>query len=140
MGMNMSRSERQRYLQDVHVGVIAIERHDNAPLSAPIWYDYSPDKGLWLLTGKESKKGEALESAGRFTLVAQNEAAPLYKYVSVSGAIVESRVANKDELVSMAHRYLDEATATAYLASSGEESHYYLMKPDQWLTLDYSKL
>ena len=137
----MSKTEREAYLSELHVGVISIEIPDEAPLSAPIWYDYNPAKGLWILTGPTSKKAKALDAAGRFTLVAQNEQAPLYKYVSVSGPITEVRPCTSAEHLAMAMRYFDEATAKAY-ASSFEEgsSNYYLMQPEQWLTLDYSKM
>jgi nitroimidazol reductase NimA-like FMN-containing flavoprotein (pyridoxamine 5'-phosphate oxidase superfamily) len=141
MSMNMSRSERDAYLQELHVGVISIEQAGGAPLSAPIWYDYDPKIGLWILTEPDSKKGHALRTAERFTLVAQNEAAPLYKYVSVSGPVTEVRTATADEGKAMALRYFDEAMAKMYMEStSGGESNYYLMKPEKWLTLDYSKM
>jgi len=139
--MNMSKAERDTYLSDLHVGVISIDMPGRAPLSAPIWYDYDPAKGLWILTSPTSKKGTALETAGRFTLVAQNEAAPLYKYVSVSGPVTEVRPCTEAEYLSMAMRYFDEATAKAYAASFEQgTTNYYLMQPEQWLTLDYSKM
>lgn len=142
MSMNMSQSEREAYLKDLHVGVISIEQADGAPLSAPIWYDYDPAVGLWILTEPNSKKGKALATAQRFTLVAQNETAPLYKYVSVSGPIVEVRVADfEKDTKPMAYRYFDQATADMYLKGSADgTSNYYLMRPEQWLTLDYTKM
>lgn len=142
MSINMSKPEREAYLKELHVGVISIEQADGAPLSAPIWYDYDPAVGLWILTEPNSKKGKALAAAQRFTLVAQNETAPLYKYVSVSGPIVEVRVADLEkDTKPMAYRYFDQATADMYLKSSSDgTSNYYLMRPEQWLTLDYSKM
>ncbi len=142
MSMNMSKSEREAYLQELHVGVISIEQAGAAPLSAPIWYDYDPAVGLWILTEPNSKKGKALAAAERFTLVAQNEAAPLYKYVSVTGPIIEVRVADfEKDTKPMAYRYFDQATADMYLkGSQGGTSNHYLMRPEQWLTLDYSKM
>jgi nitroimidazol reductase NimA-like FMN-containing flavoprotein (pyridoxamine 5'-phosphate oxidase superfamily) len=140
--MNMSTSERDAYLQELHVGVISIEQVDMAPLSAPIWYDYDPAVGLWILTSPTSKKGKALATAQRFTLVAQNETAPIYKYVSVAGTIIEERVADSEkDIKPMAYRYFDRDTADRYLKSLVEgTSNYYLMRPEQWLTLDYSKM
>ncbi|MFT5693575.1 MAG: general stress protein 26 [Oceanicoccus sp.] len=142
MSMNMSKPEREAYLKDLHVGVISIEQANGAPLSAPIWYDYDPAIGLWILTEPNSKKGKALAAAQRFTLVAQDEAAPLYKYVSVSGPVVEVRVADAEkDTKPMAYRYFDRATADMYLKGSADgTSNYYLMRPEQWLTLDYSKM
>ena len=68
--------------------LISIERAGQAPLAVPIWYDYTPDRGVWIITGLGSQKDRALEAAGRFSLVAQQEDMP-YRYVSVEGPIVE---------------------------------------------------
>ena len=59
----------------------------------PIWYDFAPDAGVWVITGAESQKGRLLRKAGRFSLVAQTEAPPSYPYVSVEGPIIETREA-----------------------------------------------
>ena len=64
MSLNMTRAELEAFLADLHVGVISIEVADAAPLSAPIWYDYAPDAGLWVLTSPGSLKGKALAAAG----------------------------------------------------------------------------
>ena len=64
--LTMTREEREAFLVARHVGVISIEDPGRAPLAAPIWYDYTPEKGVWVLTGKTSKKGVALDKAGRF--------------------------------------------------------------------------
>jgi len=45
--LSMSRSEREAFLADVHVCVLAIERTGQAPLAVPIWYDYDPTVGVW---------------------------------------------------------------------------------------------
>ncbi len=131
MSLAMTKSEREAFLAELHVGVIAIADPDpnRAPLSAPIWYDYRPDVGLWVLTGPSSRKGIALEKAGRFSLVAQTEQAP-YKYVSVEGPVIETRPADLErDGRPMAHRYLGQ-----------ELGHVYVMRPERWLTVDYAKL
>ena len=39
----MSVEEREFFLADVHVGVLSIPRKErSAPLTVPVWYDYSP--------------------------------------------------------------------------------------------------
>ena len=85
----MTQTEKEAFLADLHVGMISIERDGAAPLCVPIWYDYTPDLGVWVITGSESQKGRALLAAGRFALCAQQEALP-YKYVSVEGATLET--------------------------------------------------
>src|SRR5262245_24274067 len=92
MSISMTRSEREAFLSAVHIGVISIERAGRPPLAVPIWYDYDPTIGVWVITGKDSEKGRALGEAGRFALCAQSEAPPLYRYVSVEGRSEERRV------------------------------------------------
>lgn len=141
MSLHMSQAEREAFLMDLHVGVISIERADAPPLCVPIWYDYEPEKGLWVLTGGESQKGRALTAAGRFTLCAQTETAP-YQYVSVEGAVTETRPGELErDLRPMAHRYLGKEVGDLYVAGSGdEESLVFVMTPERWRTVDYAKL
>jgi nitroimidazol reductase NimA-like FMN-containing flavoprotein (pyridoxamine 5'-phosphate oxidase superfamily) len=143
MGLNMTVAERDAFLADLHVGVIAIERAGAAPLAVPIWYDYDPDVGVWVLTGAESQKGRALQAAGRFTLCAQSEEPPTYRYVSVEGPIVDVRPADTEKHSRpMARRYFGDELGDAYVASQagGEPSLVFTMRPERWRTVDYSKL
>ena len=138
--LKMSREEREAFLAGVHVGVISIDVPDRGPLSAPIWYDFTPEKGVWVLTDPGSRKGVALERAGRFALVAQQEDMP-YKYVSVEGPIVEVREGDKEaDRVPMAVRYFGEELGRQYVESNDETSWLYRMEPKRWLTVDYGKL
>ncbi|MCS5636847.1 MAG: pyridoxamine 5'-phosphate oxidase family protein [Myxococcota bacterium] len=142
MSLTMTRSERESFLAGIHVGVIAIADPDpsRAPLTAPIWYDYRPDVGVWLVTDPGSRKGVALEKAGRFSLVAQTEDMP-YKYVSVEGPIIETRVGDKErDLRPMARRYLGEAFGDQYTEAQSQPGRTYVMRPARWLSVDYAKL
>ncbi|MFQ5472931.1 MAG: pyridoxamine 5'-phosphate oxidase family protein [Dehalococcoidia bacterium] len=141
MSLKMTQDEREAFLADLHVGVIAIEDPGRGPLSTPIWYDYKPGAGLWIITGRTSRKGIALDKARRFSLVAQTEEAP-YKYVSVEGPIVDVRPADREkDTRPMAHRYLGTQVGDAYVDSQpADESHVYVMQPERWLTVDYTKL
>jgi nitroimidazol reductase NimA-like FMN-containing flavoprotein (pyridoxamine 5'-phosphate oxidase superfamily) len=142
MSLKMTPAERDAFLMDVHVGVISIERKDAPPIAAPIWYDYSPEKGLWIITGRESEKGRALADAGRFALCAQVETPPLYKYVSVEGPVVETRPAELErDRRPMAHRYFGRDLGDRYVAGAEDEgSLVFVMKPARWRTVDYAKL
>lgn len=142
MSLAMTRSEREAFLADLHVGIISIEQNGEAPLSVPIWYDYSPEIGLWVLTEEGSQKGKALAAAGRFTLCAQTEEPPRYQYVSVSGPVVLVRDADKDaDARPMARRYFGPELGDLY-TDSGEAgtSKVFTMKPERWRTVDYGKL
>jgi nitroimidazol reductase NimA-like FMN-containing flavoprotein (pyridoxamine 5'-phosphate oxidase superfamily) len=141
MSVKMTQDEREAFLADLHVGVISIEEPGRGPLSTPIWYDYKPSVGLWVITARTSRKGIALDKAGRFSLVAQTEEVP-YKYVSVEGPIVDVWPADREkDTRPMAHRYLGAQLGNAYLDSqSVEDAHVYVMQPQRWLTVDYAKL
>lgn len=141
MSLKMTSEERDTFLTDLHVGVISIERADAAPLSVPIWYDYRPDVGVWVITGRDSEKGRALEAAGRYTLVAQSEEPPTYKYVSVEGPVVDVRDADRDaDTRAMAHRYFGQSLGDMYIDSQADDgSAVYVMRPERWRTVDYSK-
>jgi nitroimidazol reductase NimA-like FMN-containing flavoprotein (pyridoxamine 5'-phosphate oxidase superfamily) len=144
MSLSMTRSERDAFLAGVHVGVISIEQPDAPPLTVPIWYDYRPDVGIWILTGEKSAKGQALQAVGRFSLCAQEEEAPNYRYVSVEGQVVDVRPADREEHARpMAQRYLGEKLGDLYTDGGDDEndaSLVYTMRPERWRTVDYSKL
>ncbi len=142
MSLKMTEEEREAFLTELHVGVISIEDPERGPLSMPIWYDYKAGVGLWVLTSRSSRKGKALDKAGRFTIVAQAEEPPYYKYVSVEGPIVDVRPADKEKDTRlMAHRYFGPQLGDAYIASQAtDDAHVYVMQPQQWLTVDYTKM
>ena len=143
MSQKMTTSEREAFLADLHVGVVSIAEKDRGPLTAPIWYDYEPGGELWILTGRSSRKGKLLEDVGRFSLVAQTETPP-YKYVSVEGPIISIGKPDleRDER-PMAHRYLGKELGDGYIESTrgeGESDNMLVkMRPERWLTIDYSK-
>jgi len=142
MSLAMTRAEREAFLAEVHVGIIAIERAGGAPLCVPIWYDYAPETGVWIITERHSQKGRALAAAGRFALCAQVETPPAYRYASVEGPIVETAPAELEtHRRPMARRYFGVALGDQYVAGeSGEENLVFTMRPERWRTVDYAKL
>ncbi|MCP5070276.1 MAG: pyridoxamine 5'-phosphate oxidase [bacterium] len=144
MSRAMSREERDLFLAETHVGVIAIDRPGRGPLAVPIWYAYEPGGNLWITIETGSLKEELLREVGRFSLCVQNETPP-YKYVSVEGPIVsiEPSVKERDEF-AMAARYLGEEMAHVYVEgtradASNRPGVVVTMKPETWLTTDFSK-
>src|SRR5437773_3848872 len=83
----MTKQERERFLADLHVGIISIPEEGRGPLTVPIWYSYEPGGELRVVTARTSRKARLLQRAGRFSLCAQTETRP-YKYVSVEGPVV----------------------------------------------------
>ncbi len=142
MKLNMTVAERHAFLEDLHVGVISIEQEGQSPLAVPIWYDFTPDVGIWVITGAESQKGRLLQKAGRFSLCAQTEAPPSYQYVSVEGPIIETRPAELEkDTRPMAHRYFGPQLGDLYVSSTPQEGQLvFRMRPERWRTVDYGKL
>jgi len=142
MSLKMSKDEREAFLADLHVGVIAIEEPGRGPLTAPIWYDYEPGGEVWVLTGPQSRKGKLLAPGKRISLCAQTETPP-YKYVSVEGPITSIGPSDKEEHGRpMAHRYLGKEMGDQYTDGGGDsgESVLVKMRPERWLTVDYGKM
>lgn len=142
MPLAMSELERQEFLAALHVGVISIERVDGPPLAVPIWYGYEPGGLVWVITGADTLKGRLLDAARRFSLCAQTEEPPFYKYVSVEGPIVDVAPADLEaDRRPLAHRYFGADLGDAYIAGTQEGSPLkFSMRPTRWWSVDYSKL
>ena len=137
----MSLEERQAFLADVHVGIIAITEDGRGPLTVPIWYSYEPGGDVLVLMQADSRKATGIEAAQRFSLCVQTETAP-YKYVSVEGPVTSARPYDvENDLLTMATRYLGEEGGRQYAAASGSGGNgvIYSMTPEHWLSTDYSK-
>ena len=136
----MTSAEKQAFLADLHVGVIGLTDPQRGPLTVPIWYDYTPEGDLWVITGRDSRKSKLMEVGTRVSLAAQTEAAP-YKYVSIEGPVISISSTDADTLVNMAVRYLGETQGQAYAAASPLEGQITVrIQPERWLAVDYSKI
>jgi PPOX class probable F420-dependent enzyme len=135
----MSSAEREAFLAEVHVGVLAVAAgQDRGPLTTPVWYSYPPGGLVTVTTGGSSSKARAIAAAGRFSLCAQDEAPP-YKYVTVEGpAVVEP--AEPADRVAIARRYLGPEGGDAFIAAnSGADDVMIRMTPEHWQAADFSK-
>ncbi len=137
MSLAMNKADRERFLADLHVGVVSMNRKDAGPLSAPIWYAYE-DGVVWFTTGVESRKGKLMQLGERISMVAQTETAP-YQYVSVEGPIVAREAVDTErDMRPMAIRYLGEKHGNAYADAFGAAGNILVrMQPEKWLTVDY---
>ncbi|MCE2735357.1 MAG: pyridoxamine 5'-phosphate oxidase family protein [Acidimicrobiaceae bacterium] len=140
--LSMTPEEREQFLADLHVGVLAIERPDGPPLTVPVWYIYEPGGELWFLTSLDSVKGRLLQKSMRFSLCAQSESLP-YKYVSIEGAATISTADKELHSRPMAHRYLGVKEGDKYVERGDGEDDGESMRisttPERWFTVDYSK-
>lgn len=133
----MSKSEREAFLAEVHIGVLAIENPGTGPLTVPLWYMVQDGDVLLLMDGG-SLKAKLLRAAGFATLTAQNESRP-YKYASVEGPVVlEAVAAGLRE--AMATRYLGPVAGKAYAAGpDSPDAVVARLSPVKWRTTDYGK-
>ena len=136
---SMTQAEKQAFLADVHVGVLALNDGDLGPLMVPMWYDYEPGGELWFLTGPQTRKGRLIQVGTRVSLVAQTEDAP-YQYVSVEGPVTAIAPADPElEGLPMAVRYLGPEKGKQYFDSMSEWGVTVRVRPERWLAVDYSK-
>jgi PPOX class probable F420-dependent enzyme len=139
VSVSMSSAEREAFLADVHVGVLAVAAgQGKGPLTTPVWYSYQPGGLVTVTTGGSSSKARAIAAAGRFSLCAQDEAQP-YKYVTVEGpAVIEpSETADR---IDIARRYLGPEGGDAFIAAnSGADDVMIRMTPEHWQAADFSK-
>lgn len=135
----MTRDERELYLAGVHVGVIAVERADRAPLAVPIWYGYRPGGEALLWTESESLKNKLIRGAGRFFITTQDEQPP-YKYVTAEGEVTGIGLAQGADVRAIAVRYLGEEAGAMFAEQNlAQTSIIIRMRPQRWLSTDYSR-
>ena len=72
----MSKSQREAFLVDLHVGVVAVTRDGAPPLAAPVWYSYEPGGDVVFVFESASEKIKLFEASGQASLCVQNEAMP----------------------------------------------------------------
>lgn len=135
----MSKDERETFLADVHVAILAVEREDGPPLASPVWYRYRPGGDVELMTESESLKGRLLRSAGRAALTVQRETFP-YAYVTVDGPVMLDEPAD-DDLLDIATRYLGTDGGRAYVEGTPVADNVLArITPERWYSTDYSAL
>lgn len=139
--MTLSAEEREQFLAEPHIGALSVvERADRAPLTVPIWYQYTPGGELWINTGPDSRKAQAIRAAGRFSLMVQR-VEPTVRYVSVEGPVTRIDSGSRAQSWEMAERYLPADKVAGYveyeLTHLGE--HVIIaMQPTHWLSADLS--
>jgi nitroimidazol reductase NimA-like FMN-containing flavoprotein (pyridoxamine 5'-phosphate oxidase superfamily) len=135
----LSVEERERLLAQPHIGALSVvERPDRAPLTVPIWYQYSPGGELWILTEPGARKTRAIDAAGRFSLMAQRTE-PTIRYVSVDGPVTGTAPGSAERSREMAARYLPPEKVLDFLEYErtrlGEHIAIHL-RPEHWLSAD----
>jgi hypothetical protein len=140
----MTKEERQAFLAKPWIAVISIPEAGRGPLTVPVWYQYEPGGEVRIWTGAKTRKAELLHLAMRLSLCVQDPTPP-YKYVSVEGPVSIEPVQFERDVRPMAYRYFGPEVGERYLAeiggSAGVASDILVrLRPERWLTVDYSKL
>jgi PPOX class probable F420-dependent enzyme len=139
MARSMTIGERETFLADVHVGIVAMEDPGRGPLAVPVWYSYEPGGTIRIMTGRSSRKAKLIERSGRLSLVVQTEAPP-YKYVSIQGTAAIIGAPSGDERRSLARRYLGREGGDAFVEATGADENVTIeIAPAVWHTFDYSE-
>ncbi|HAF68103.1 MAG TPA: pyridoxamine 5'-phosphate oxidase [Acidimicrobiaceae bacterium] len=131
----MNNQERDAFLSEVRVGVLAIERSDKGPLCAPVWYRYSEDTGFEIAMAYASAKSILLRRHGAATICVQDENLP-YRYVTAEGEVTVEALTDEgrdDLLRDIAIRYLGEELGNGYADEfPGHEEAKVTIKPRRW--------
>ncbi|WP_086681389.1 pyridoxamine 5'-phosphate oxidase family protein [Amycolatopsis pretoriensis] len=137
--MALSAEEREKFLAEPHIGALSVvERPDRAPLTVPLWYQYTPGGELWIRTSPRSRKMKAIEEAGRFSLLAQRST-PTVRYVSVEGTVPRTEPDSPARAREMASRYLPAEKVDEYLEFERNQVGEHIvvfLRPEHWLSLD----
>ncbi|MBO0702848.1 MAG: pyridoxamine 5'-phosphate oxidase family protein [Candidatus Dormibacteraeota bacterium] len=140
MPRKMTDSEREAFLAAKHVGIISVAAGDGKPpFAVPIWYAYDPGGLVTIHTGPRSRKARLIRAAGSYALSVQDEEPP-YKYVTVSGPVVETvDDADAGERLALAQRYLGEEVGRGFMAQTGGDPRSaFRMRPTTWWNFDFS--
>ncbi len=124
----MSEKEREEFLKQANVAVLATVGTGGRAHAAPIWYLY--EDGVFIMsTGRGSQKHRNVEAQPEITLVVDRRSLPYYAVMAQGRAEIGPRLAD-EERRRMATRYLGEELARAYLARvSGEDSVTIRLRP-----------
>jgi len=138
----MTRTEREAFLAETHVAMLAVADDDRGPLVVPVWYWYRAGGDVHIVTGGESRKVALIRKAGRASLCAQTETPP-YRYVGVEGgATVAGRPEFERDVREVALRYLGKQMGEMYLAATTvqhEAAVLVRLTPERWQSEDFSK-
>jgi uncharacterized protein len=135
---DMTESEREAFLADLHVGILSIARDGKGPLALPIWYEYDNGEVKVSMSGT-SVKAILLRRHGRASLTVQTETAP-YQYVMVEGPVTVAH--EEGNVLGLATRYLGAEIGAWYAENNPptEDTVIARLRPERWLTCDYGKV
>jgi nitroimidazol reductase NimA-like FMN-containing flavoprotein (pyridoxamine 5'-phosphate oxidase superfamily) len=135
----MPPDDREAFIAEPRVGILAIARPDGAaPLAAPIWYAYE-NGDLLMIVGADSQKRRLLENVSASSLCVSSEELP-YRFVTAAGP---TSLEPTDEGLRrrIAERYLPADMVEGYLAYSSSEADITVrLTPRSWHSNDFGRI
>ena len=124
--------DREEFLKEANVAVLATVGPGGRAHAAPIWYLY--EDGVFLMsTGRNSQKQRNVERHPEVTLVVDDRTVPYYAVMVQGTAEIAPRLSD-DARLRMAVRYLGEELGQAYIARvSGEDSVTIRLRPRKFM-------
>jgi uncharacterized protein len=142
----MTEQEREQFLSETRVAVVSITAEEGRPpLAVPVWYGYEPGGNLSFFTGTQGTKARKIgliDRAGVVTLSVQHGEMP-YRYVMAECTVVGAdRPPTAEQMLAVAGRYLPDEYAQGFvegeLARSDSQLVLYTLRPDRWVTRDFT--
>ena len=134
----MSDTDRDAFLLERRIGVLAVGRDGAGPLLAPIWYLYEPGGAFEICMGGSTAKAARLRAEGRASICVQEESRP-YRYVTVEGTIELVALGTVEQarpkIETMASRYLGTKAGAQYGAAFATTDEIVVrLTPQRWRT------
>ncbi len=131
----MTDEQRDTFLAERRVAVLAIERPGKGPLCAPVWYRHQAGGAIEIVMADGSAKARLLRAAGRASICVQDEGLP-YRYVTAEGPVTVEVMSptQRDEILrDIAIRYLDQKQGNAYADNfPGHDEALVSLHPERW--------
>lgn len=123
-------SDRETFLQQANVAVLATVDSKGRPHAAPVWYLY--EGGVFLIsTGRGSRKHRNVEANPNVTLVIDKRELP-YLAVMAHGRVEVGAGFSEEQRLRLAVRYLGEELGRTYVSrTSGEDSVSLRLQPSR---------
>lgn len=137
--MALTKNEREQFFAEPHIAALSVHGgNDRAPLTVPMWYQYTPGGQPWVLTAAGSRKHRLIEAAGCFSLMA-DRTEPTLRYAAVDGPVAGTEPGTDDQHAELAHRYLPPDRAERfidYARTHLDDQVVIFLRPQRWLSAD----
>jgi PPOX class probable F420-dependent enzyme len=112
-------NDREAFLREAHVAVLATVDAKGRPHAAPVWYLY--DDGVFLVsTGRDSRKHRNVAANPNVTLVIDKRELP-YFAVMAHGRVEVGAGFSEEQRLRLAVRYLGEELGRAYVSRTSAD-------------------